>query len=380
MSGNTGCETNLASAGKKVCGTMCVGASSCCGSGDCTTPPAPTACYASSGTCSGVGGSCSYSLKNGSRVCGAVCCNAVNGTCNVNCTLTCTGGYADCDGDPSNGCEVNLASAGKKLCGSACIVNTSCCNNADCTTPQAPTTCYQAQGTCSGPGGTCSYTLNSGAKVCSGNVCCNPNNSTCDASCTPQCASGFLNCNSSPTDGCETACNLPNANPGCAGSACGIASCKSGFQNCDNNVANGCECGTSCCTNPMTSAPACLVNNHTDGWGDSFAACYPLGSPGDPTTYFAIMANDAAMAHTAFTGTIQAGLTCSTGAEQVTSTCKYNKTLNQGSCTCWSYAGTAGMCKDPADGLNKPCTSYVGHTYFSTNGCKCQSTSDPTWQ
>ncbi|MCU1283415.1 MAG: hypothetical protein JWM53_6961, partial [bacterium] len=141
MSGNTGCDTNLGGSGKKLCGTICVASTSCCSSTECTTAPAPAACYGA-GVCSGIGGSCSYPLKTGSKVCGATCCNAINGTCNVNCTLACTAGYADCDGDPSNGCETNLAGAGKKLCGAACIPVASCCTATDCNAPPAPTACY----------------------------------------------------------------------------------------------------------------------------------------------------------------------------------------------------------------------------------------------
>src|SRR5262249_4279363 len=107
MAGNTGCDTNLGGAGKKLCGTLCVAVTSCCSSAECMTPPAPAACYNTAGSCSGVGGTCSYTLKTGSKVCGATCCNAINGTCSATCTLACTSGFADCDGDPSNGCETN---------------------------------------------------------------------------------------------------------------------------------------------------------------------------------------------------------------------------------------------------------------------------------
>jgi hypothetical protein len=113
---NSGCETNLAASMKKTCGGSCVPSTSCCDNSECATPPAPTSCYNAAGSCSGVGGSCTYSLKAGSKVCGSTCCNAINGTCSSSCSLTCVAGFFNCDGDPSNGCESAGPSSGQGCC------------------------------------------------------------------------------------------------------------------------------------------------------------------------------------------------------------------------------------------------------------------------
>jgi hypothetical protein len=373
--GNTGCETNLGSAGKKLCGNVCVSSSSCCSAGDCMSPPAPVACYLTAGSCSGVGGTCNYTLKSGSKVCGTTCCNAVNGTCNVNCTLTCTSGYADCDGDPSNGCETNLASAGKKLCAGACIAVATCCTSADCTTPPAPAACYATQGSCPGAGGTCNYTENSGSQICS-TTCCNADHGTCNAgSCTLNCAGGYFDCNGTPTDGCETACAPAHATGGCSGGNCAIGTCTSGFFDCNSSVSDGCECGTSCCTNPITSMPGCTVTGHTDGFGHAFSDCIPVATVGNNATYSSQLALDAANADTSQNGTASDGWTCTDSMNNVTSKqiCKTTGDGSTGTCTCWTYYGINGD------------AGTAGHVYNSSGGsgdkgCFCPTTAANSWQ
>jgi hypothetical protein len=41
--------------------------------------------------------------------CGAVCCRAINGTCDNACALTCASGFGNCNNDVSDGCEVHTA-------------------------------------------------------------------------------------------------------------------------------------------------------------------------------------------------------------------------------------------------------------------------------
>jgi hypothetical protein len=385
MAGNTGCDTNLGGTGKKLCGTTCVASTSCCTSAECMMPPTPTACYNTAGTCSGVGGSCTYTLKTGSKVCGTTCCNAVNGTCSATCTLACNSGYADCDGDPSNGCETNLASAGKYLCGTQCIPNGTCCPGVGCTMPPSPAACYQMTGTCPAPGGTCTYTENSGSQIC-GSTCCNAINGTCNGTCGLTCSSGHLDCNNNPTDGCETACSLAHATGGCVGGACAISSCNSGFFDCNATASDGCECGTSCCTNPNTGGPGCTTGGHSDGYTHSFSDCLPVGTPGNAATYSNALANDAAIADTTQAGTYSNGWVCPRGGTNTwTSVCKCVDTSGlSGSCTSWVYTATPGAtCKD-LNNVNRPCTDWIGHTYKSTgngkdSGCLCPDANDQTY-
>ena len=150
---NTGCETNLEQAGVKPCGGTCVPTTSCCTAPDCTSPPGPAACYAAA--CS-TGGACTYALQPGGVVCGATCCQSINGTCGAGCTLACDAGFADCDSDAANGCEQSLSTT--SACGS--------CSNA-----------------CSYPGGLASCSTGSCALA--------------------GCKSGFANCDGQAANGCE---------------------------------------------------------------------------------------------------------------------------------------------------------------------------------
>jgi hypothetical protein len=150
-------QTNLRSCGNGVC----IDAANCCKDADCNAPPAQAGCF-QGGSCSGVGGSCSYTLRAGAQTCGTTCCRNVNGTCNADCALTCAFGFADCDGDPSNGCEQSLYDA--NYCG-GCFTQ--------CIYPNAVAAC---------PTGTCMLT---------------------------RCAAGFQNCDGLTANGCE-----------CAGTGC----------------------------------------------------------------------------------------------------------------------------------------------------------------
>jgi len=111
-SGATACCAShcvdLAQASLRNCGGgVCVDAATCCSDADCNAPPAAAACYLG-GSCPAVGGTCSYTLRPGALTCGTTCCRDVEGTCNPDCSLSCSVGYADCDGDPSTGCEQSI--------------------------------------------------------------------------------------------------------------------------------------------------------------------------------------------------------------------------------------------------------------------------------
>jgi hypothetical protein len=144
------------------------------------------------------------------------------GTCVL---AACLPGFANCDGNPSNGCEVNL-NTDVNHCGG--------CNLA----------CNRSNGTASCAAGVCRITCNA----------------------------GFANCDNDPSDGCETAigtdvrncgacgraCAIPNATALCSAGTCAVSACLRGYGNCDGNAANGCEasllddesncgsCGTPC--------------------------------------------------------------------------------------------------------------------------------------
>lgn len=146
--------------------------------------------------------------------CGIVCqsgTNAIGACVQGKCQLSCQGLFLDCNGDVSDGCEVNGASD---------LANCGTCGNA-CPKVGAITPACSA--------GSC------GSTACTGTF------RTCKAGpvdgCETDTASSVANCGT-----CGKVCGaVANGTPGCAASNCSIGSCNAGFDNCDGNVANGCE-------------------------------------------------------------------------------------------------------------------------------------------
>ena len=121
----------------------------------------------------------------------------------------CTTGFADCNGSPTDGCEINLMTSASNCgtCGNVCVVP-------------------------NGIGG------------CAGGSCyiaaCNAGFSNCDGQASNGCEintqTSSNNCGS-----CGTVCSIPNGIAGCSGGNCIIAACNTGYYNCDGQVTNGCE-------------------------------------------------------------------------------------------------------------------------------------------
>ncbi len=198
-------------AGQKSCGGSCMPFNPNIGCGD------PTTCAP-----------CSFPNA------GAMC-NASNqcamGACNT--------GFADCNMNPADGCEVNTTNDPNNCDGCGLV----------CALPNAVAGCTNA---------TC--TISS----------CNP---------------GFADCNMNPADGCEinvtndpthcgtctNACNLANAVPGCTNGSCTIAACNPGFADCNGNPADGCEINT---TNDPSHCSSCtLVCPPTEVCQSSMCTC-----------------------------------------------------------------------------------------------------------
>ncbi|WP_394843436.1 hypothetical protein LZC95_41110 [Pendulispora brunnea] len=164
----------------------------------------------------------------------------------------CAKGFADCNGDPRDGCEARLSEASHcgacdVRCGAAnavcaavgddrfaclngcpdkalAICNLQCvdpmtnvancgeCNHACPTTQNGEALCYQ---------GKCRVACATGYHAC-GARCVGPSDATaCGDSCTA-CPSG------------------PHSSAACDKGTCGIA-CSAGFANCDGDMQNGCE-------------------------------------------------------------------------------------------------------------------------------------------
>ena len=247
---------------KNACtsGDLCV-AGQCMGTPlECKSPP-QKACtdattlttYDSGGTCTA--GKCVYSSSK------------------VTCSQGCKGGQ--CVGDP--------------------------CKGIKCDNPPGP--CHKKPGECKN--GTCVYVLNPVGTSCDTKDSCNTSG-TCDSagkcSGTPvdcarshtsggtcvqgvcqgyKCDSGWGNCNSSWSDGCETnltssshcgGCgkkcgSVANGSPSCSGGKC-VVRCNSPYQDCDKSYSNGCEI-------PVGKANSC----NSSGLASFSGQTPPCGTP-----------------------------------------------------------------------------------------------------
>ncbi len=210
-------------------------------------------------------------------VCGNTCPTRPNSTplCTAGaCGFSCNAGYADCNGNPSDGCEVftgtDLNNCGG--CGTVCPTRANATRT--CAAGSCGFTCDASYGDCNGnPADGCENFLDDDALNCGGcgTVCpTRPNSSRfCSGgACGYNCDVGFGECNGSQPDGCEVnlqtsptncgscgfTCNIPNAVESCAAGICAINSCDPGFYDVDGATGNGCECLDSTPANTCTSA------------------------------------------------------------------------------------------------------------------------------
>jgi hypothetical protein len=208
----------------------------------------------------------------------------------LKCTISaCDPGFADCDQDPSNGCETDLSDpahcgacnarcgAGAPLCapqGPAFVCTTGCTAQAptlcgtQCVDPQTSlnhcggcnTVCpdvTNARATCTT--GHCGFTCNAGYHACASGCANNVSPSTCGSSCTP--------------------CPVPlNGVATCTAGACGL-SCNPGFANCDGLAGNGCETNTAIDRNNCGGCGRVCP----DGSSCEASACTPVDSGPPPT-------------------------------------------------------------------------------------------------
>ncbi|MCZ7678597.1 MAG: hypothetical protein M5U28_07430 [Sandaracinaceae bacterium] len=134
--------------------------------------------------------------------------NAVATCMAGSCGFECDDGFADCDGDPANGCESTLRELGN--CG-RCGVR--------CELPGGVTSC--ATGSCLLVG-------------CEGSL------GDCDGEADNGCEADLASLATCGT--CENACptGLSQASVACVSGACQLT-CDAGFGNCDARIDNGCE-------------------------------------------------------------------------------------------------------------------------------------------
>jgi hypothetical protein len=305
-----GCETDTSRSSRScgACGQACAGAedgrSSCSGGRCAECPPSRRDCNGS-----GADG-CETDIARAADHCGAcaaVCpevANGIRGCRNGRCGVhACRGGFADCNRDPSDGCETDLASDPRSCgsCGTVCpgVANgTAGCKDGSCTL----TSCIPPLRSC-----------RSGAtQACTTNVQNDPDNcGSCGNVCAPvamgapscvngacvvgRCSAPFRDCMNGAMDGCETdvsrstahcgvcgnACAaLPNATAACVQGQCGLGSCIAPWASCNGNAGDGCEantmtdlahcggCGRSCAppfANARCESGTCQITGCTSG-------------------------------------------------------------------------------------------------------------------
>jgi hypothetical protein len=106
---------------------------------------------------------------------------------------------------------------------------------------------------------------------------------------------------------------------------------------------------TPTCAGPLT---------HSNGLGQDYLDCAPLGTPGDPSTYDVFMAREAAGVST-IAAKGSGAVTCSSGDGAASCIAKRSKT----ECAIWCYT-----------------ESIAGFVHDNpTTACQCPTTSDPTW-
>ena len=306
---NTQCDTN------EQCAS---GDCSCGGVGpDCTGDPNNFCC-----------GTQCVNLRNDESNCGScgnTCTNAHGSTSctSLVCVPNCNAGWADCDGDPDDGCEEEIWETAD--CGTACGNRFDCNTRVDNATGINCSSGYCDYGSCNSSYANCDGDRTNGCETylwqasscgtaCGNRVDCNDrilnasgvvcSNGSCDFG---SCNSDYGNCNGDRTDGCEediwqpTSCGTSCGNRvdctalvqhatgvTCSSGSYDYGSCQAGWADCDGNRANGCEediwetadCGTNCgnrvdCTGQVQHATGVTCNNGScdfsgcdSGWGN----------------------------------------------------------------------------------------------------------------
>jgi hypothetical protein len=219
--------------------------------------------------------------------CGTVCATRANAatTCVAGaCGFACDAGFRDCDGDASNGCEVDIRTSTTHCgsCGMACAMLAS--GAPVCSAGACGVACELGFGNCDGVlANGCEVDTRVTVTHCGmcGTVC--PARagatSTCAAgACGFACNAGFADCDMNPANGCEVdtrtstahcgvcgnRCSFASAAPTCAAGVCGLGACASGFGNCNSTPGDGCEVDiTTSTTHCGACGAACVLANAT---------------------------------------------------------------------------------------------------------------------
>jgi hypothetical protein len=266
------------------CGTSCAVCPIPSGGGSATCAGTPPACGQNCGgarptLCNrGANASCVNTTNDPSNCggCGMGCntTHAQASCLNSRCNVTCTAGFANCDGNVANGCEIDTSND-KNNCGSCGhICPSGSCAGGVCTP------CNSGQMACNGKCVSCPAAPTNGTLICSGANCV----ASCNNASLPQlCGSGnAAACVNTQTDnsncgGCNMPCSQSTApdkcdqtyscqGGSCQGSdpitcppspnaPCQIAACQPGSGKCaSTNAPNGTTCDDG---NPCTQKDQC---------------------------------------------------------------------------------------------------------------------------
>jgi hypothetical protein len=238
-----------------LCDNACAPDESECHGGRCTS----LHCDPGTADCDGVSESgCETALDTAAACgsCGVACgpyARAQAGCEQGQCTIsTCDPGFADCDTDRGNGCEIDLRSTEAcGACGNDCsalphVLSAACSEEGEC----GDLTCEQGWADCDGASENgCEQTLSTNGHCgrC-GRVCARDNATTdCSSgSCAlSECNEGFDDCNGNVDDGCEAALDSDSHCGGCGNACMNGATCQDGGCACGSSA--GCPMGAECC-------------------------------------------------------------------------------------------------------------------------------------
>ncbi|HTQ04098.1 MAG TPA: hypothetical protein VMI54_09580 [Polyangiaceae bacterium] len=250
------------------CGGTCPGCATgqpCNVDGDCASGVCPDG-HCASATCNDM-------VRNGQELgidCGGPKCDGcpIDSPCNVDgdclsgacdptthkCVLSCLPGTADCNGDPSDGCETNTLTDTRSCgtCGHQCDLPNadSLCVGGQCQIDK----CRGAFDRCStDQGDGCQTNTDNDVSNCGGcGIECAAVNGTpscVSGNCQIDCAADFGDCDGDPSNGCEAStkdvdncgscgnkCPAPGGKtPNCVKGKCGTSVCDTGLGDCNGN-------------------------------------------------------------------------------------------------------------------------------------------------
>ena len=209
--------------------------------------------------------------------CGAACAAVANGTpvcARGACMALCDGPFADCNGRVGDGCEVDtrVSAANCGACGSPCPARPNA--TASCSAGACQFTCNAGFADCNlNAADGCEVDTRTSATHCGAcsTVCPAGANAVplCVAgACSVTCSAGFANCNLRADDGCEIDTRASRTNCGACGAICSAranatAACAAGlcgqtciapFADCNGRTDDGCEASV---LNDVANCGAC---------------------------------------------------------------------------------------------------------------------------